>query len=113
MRKLAGQLGDDIQEERRRSKLPLIALVILLVIGLGPLLLEGGSVCLANWKEFMGISAEVRTPWLDAVQATLETTKDAFWYEVTPFLSQLPWDPKMVLTASALVMAAAMLMLRR
>jgi hypothetical protein len=113
MRKLAWQLGDDIQQERPRSKLPLIALVALLVIGLGPLLLEGGAICLANWKEFMGISAEVRTPWLDFVQNGIENMKDTFWYQITPFFRHLPWDPTMVLPAAALVMAVAMLLLRR
>jgi hypothetical protein len=113
MRKLAWQFGDNVQEERRRSKLPLILLVVFLVIGLAPLALEGGAICLANWKEFMGVSAEVRTPLLDSVQERLDSMKDTFWNEITPFFRHPPWDPKMVLPASALVMAAAMLMLRR
>jgi hypothetical protein len=113
MRKLALQLGHDIQEEKKRSKVPGILLVVFLVIGLGPLLLEGTSICLANWKELMGVSASVKTPVMDSVQENLETLQQTFWSEVTPFFRQLPWEPKMVLPASALVMAVAMLMLRR
>jgi hypothetical protein len=113
MRKLALQLGHEIQEVKKRSRLPGILVVVFLAIGLGPLLMEGTSLCLANWKELLGVSASVKTPVLDCVQENLETMQQAFWSEVTPFFRQLPWEPKMVLPASALVMAVAMLMLRR
>jgi hypothetical protein len=113
MRKLALQLGHDFQEEKKRSKLPGIFLVIILVIGFAPLLMEGTSLCLANWREMMGVSASVKTPALDSVQENLETMQQAFWSEVTPYFRRLPWEPRMVLPASALVMAVAMLMLRR
>jgi hypothetical protein len=112
MRKLALQLGHDFQEEKKRSKLPGIFMAIFLVIGLGPLLMEGTSLCLANWKELMGVSASVKTPVLDSVQENMESMQQAFWSEVTPFFRKLPWEPKMVLPAAALVMAVAMLMLR-
>jgi hypothetical protein len=113
MRKLAFQLGPDIQEEKRRSRLPLVFVALLLLIGLGPLALEGGAICLAKWKEVMGVSANVRTPVLDELQERLHDLSDTFWLQVTPWFRRLPWEPKMVLPAAAIVMAAAMLLLRR
>jgi hypothetical protein len=113
MRKLGMQLGHDLQVERRRSKVPLCLFVVFVTVGLGPLALEGGSICLSNWKEVMGVSSSVRTPALDNVQAHLDSMKDAFWDQVTPYFRRMPWDPKMVLPAAAVVMAVAMLMLRR
>ena len=113
MRKLAMQLGEDLQEERHRSRIPLLVVGLILLLGLGPLALEGGAVCLANWKEFMGISADARTPLLDDIQDRLHDAKDLFWSEITPWFRRLPWDPKMVLPAASIVMALAMLMLRR
>ena len=113
MRKLAMQLGHDLQAERRKSRVPLYLFIVFLTVGLGPLALEGGSICLSNWKEVMGVASDVRTPVLDNVQATSTSCKDMFWDEVTPLFRRLPWDPKMVLPAAAVVMAVAMLMLRR
>ena len=113
MRKLAFQVGEDIQEARPRSKLPLIFMGFFLFTGLSPLALEGASLCLSNWKEYMGVRAEVRTPVLDNIQACVEDTREFFWYKITPYFRGLPWDPKMVLPAASLVMVVAMLLLRR
>ncbi len=113
MRKLAMQLGHDVQAERPKRKVPLYLFIAFLAIGLLPLAIEGGSICLSNWKEVMGVASTVRTPMLDNVQANLDTVKDLFWDQVTPFFRRIPWDPKMVLPAAAVVMAVAMLMLRR
>lgn len=113
MRKLAMQLGHDVHEERRRSKVPLFLFIVFLTIGLGPLALEGASMCLSNWKEVLGVASTVRTPALDNVQASLDSTKDFFWDQVNPFFRRMPWDPKMVLPAAGVVMAVSMLMLRR
>ena len=88
-------------------------MALILLVGLGPLALEGGALCVANWKEFMGVSADVQTPVLDGVQDRLHDLSDIFWSEITPWFRSLPWDPKMVLPAAAVVMAMAMLMLRR
>jgi hypothetical protein len=113
MRKLAFQVGEDIQEERPRSKVPLIFMGFFLFMGLGPLALEGASLCLSNWKEYMGIRAEVKTPVLDNFQDSVEDAREIFWNEITPYFRGLPWDPKMVLPAASLVMVGAMLLLRR
>ncbi len=82
MRKLAFQIGDDIQEAPRRSKVPLFLMGLFLLIGLGPLALEGASLCLSSWKEFMGIRAEVKTPILDEIQDCVEDARATFWSEI-------------------------------
>jgi hypothetical protein len=113
MRKLAFQHGEDLQADRPRSRLPRIAAGLILLVAVGPLALEGGSLCVANWKEFMGVSSNVRTPVLDEIQERLHDLSDTFWLEITPWFRRLPWDPKVVLPTGGIVMAIAMLMLRR
>ena len=61
----------------------------------------------------MGIPAPVRTPALDSVTESWSTAQDTFLDQVAPLFRRIPWDPNMVLPAAALVMAVAMLMLRR
>ncbi len=113
MRKLAGQLGSEIAVERHRSKWPSVLMALILLLGLGPLALEGISHCVGNWKEFFGIADNVKTPVLDSVQDNLNDIRDIFWSQITPWFRSMPWDPKMVLPAAAVVMVLAMLMLRR
>jgi hypothetical protein len=112
MRKLAMQLGEDIQEQQPRSRLPAV-LMVLTLLALAPLALEGASLCISSWKEYMGISATVRTPVLDALAGGLETARDSCRDQFGSVFRRIPWDPKMVLTAAAVVMGVAMLMLRR
>jgi hypothetical protein len=113
MRKLAMQIGDDIHEEKPRSRLPFVLMILVLLIGCAPLAIEGGSLCLSTWKEFLGMPAIVRTPVLDSVTESWSTARDTFRDQVAPLFRRIPWDPKMVLPAAALVMAVAMLLLRR
>lgn len=113
MRKIALQSFDEIPDEKRRSRVPLILFTLFLTLGLAPLALEGVSVILGNWKECLGVSAQVRTPVMDSIQETVDNVQTEFWLEVAPYARRLPWDPRMVLPASALIMAVAMLMLRR
>jgi hypothetical protein len=113
MRKTVFWLDDEIIEERPRSRLPLVFFGLFLLVGLGPLALEGSAICLANWKEFMGVSASVRTPILDGVQERLHNLSEDCWGEITPWFRALPWRPKMVLPIAGVIMAFAMLLLRR
>ena len=113
MRKTVFRLDDEINEERPRSKLPLVFFVLFLVIGLGPLALEGASVCVANWKGIIGVSTEAPTPILDAVQDNLHEMNDGCRHFFSPWLRSLPWEPRMVLAVAGVIMALAMLMLRR
>lgn len=113
MRKIAIRLDDDIREERRRSRIPLVFTGLFLLVGLGPLALEGAVMCVANWKEFMGISAEARTPTLDRVQETLEDMNESCRNYVNSWFRDLPWKPSIVLPIAGVVMSLAMLLLRR
>jgi hypothetical protein len=113
MRKLAMQVGDDIHEEKPRSRLPAVLMILLLLVGLAPLANEGVALCISSWKEYMGIPATVRTPVLDYLAEKLETAQSSLRDQVSPVFHRIPWDPKMVLSVGALVMAVAMLMLRR
>ena len=113
MRKLAGQLGSEMEVERHRSKWPSVLMALILLVGLGPLALEGIAVCVGNWKEFLGVSGNVKTPVLDGVQDSLNDARDIFWSQITPWFRSIPWDPKMVLPVAAVVMVMAMLMLHR
>jgi hypothetical protein len=113
MRKLAMQFGDDIHEEKPRSRLPAVLMILLLLLALAPLANEGVALIMSNWKEYMGIPATVRTPVLDSLAEKLDTARDSFRDQVSPVFRRIPWDPKMVLPAAAVVMGVAMLMLRR
>jgi len=113
MRKLAGQLGSEIPVEQHRSKWPSVLMAVILLLGLGPLALEGIALCTSTWKEFLGIADNVKTPVLDGVQDSLNDMRDFCWTQITPWLRSMPWDPKIVLPIAAFVMVMAMLMLRR
>ncbi len=113
MRKLAGQLGSEMDVEHRRSRWPLAIMALILVVGLGPLVLEGTCLCVGMWKEVLGVAADVRTPVLDGVQDEMHELTDCFWGEVTPFFRSMPWDPKIVVPAASVIMVLAMLLLRR
>jgi hypothetical protein len=113
MRKLAHQLGADIQSEPRKRRWPLVLMILFLLIGLAPLAMEGAALCLGKWKEFMGASTNVPTPVLDQVSDSLHDMHTAFWLCITPFFRGLPWDPMIVLPAATIIMALAMFMLRR
>ena len=84
MRKLAGQLGSEMEVERHRSKWPSVLMALILLVGLGPLALEGIAVCVGTWKEFLGVSGNVKTPVLDGVQDSLNDARDIFWSQITP-----------------------------
>ncbi len=113
MRKLAGQLGSEIPVEHHRPRWPGVLMALILLLGLGPLAIEGIALCVSEWKEFLGIADNVKTPVLDGFQNNLNDIQDIFRSQITPYLSSMPWDPKMVLPVAAVVMVMAMLMLRR
>ncbi|WP_165220239.1 hypothetical protein [Aquisphaera insulae] len=114
MRKLGIEVFDDpIADVRPRRRWPLVVAAMILLLGLGPLLLEGASVCLGGWKEVFGVSSTVRTPVFDSLQETVNDLRVQLRTEVAPWFSRIPWDPKMVLPVGALIMAVSMFMLRR
>ncbi len=113
MRKLAGQLGSEFGVEHHRAKWPFVLMAVLLLAGLGPLALEGTTLLVGVWKEFLGVSCDVKTPLLDSVQDNLNDLNGEVMRQMRHWFSSMPWDPKMVLPAAAVVMVLAMLMLRR
>jgi hypothetical protein len=114
MRKLSYRLSDDLIEGApRRSRWPRVFLVVLLVAGLGPLALEGAAISIGHWKQVLGVSADVRTPTLDRVGESLQDLSDTLWSQVTPIFSSLPWEPKVIVPATVIVMGLAMMLLRR
>ena len=113
MRKLAGQLGSEVMEEHRRPRWPLVLVVLILLVGLGPLALEGAAVLVGTWKEFLGVSCNVRTPLLDSLQDNLNDMNAETTRQIHHWFNSMPWDPNMVLPVAAVVMVVAMLMLRR
>ena len=62
-------------------------MALILLLGLGPLAVEGIALCVGTWKEFMGVSDNVKTPALDGVQDSLNDMSDIFWSEITPLSS--------------------------
>ena len=113
MRKLAGQLGSEVEVLHHRSKWPLVLIVLILLAGLGPLALEGSALLVGTWKEFLGVNCNVKTPLLDSLQDNLNDMNGEVMREVRHWFSSMPWDPKLVLPTAAVVMVLAMLMLRR
>ena len=94
MRKLAMQIGDDIHEEKPRSRLPLVLVILVLLIGCAPLAIEGGSLCLATWKEFLGMPATVRTPVLDSVTESWSTAAGHLPRPGYPLVPSHPLGPE-------------------
>jgi hypothetical protein len=113
MRKLSMQFEDEIHDERPRSRLPRLLMFILVLAAAAPLAIEGASLCMANWKEYAGTSAAVKTPVLDAISEALGTAREACGDQISPLFRRIPWDPKMVVLTAAIIMGVAMLLLRR
>ena len=117
MRNLAGSQGRHAKCDARSTagaRWPLVFLVLVFLVGLGPAALEGAASCLSNWKECLGVSCRrAGRPLLDNVQDNLDDSTKTLLGRSLPISASMPWDPKMVLPAAAVVMVVAMLMLRR
>jgi hypothetical protein len=113
MRKLTVRMDDMIPDARPRPRWPGVLLVSFLVLGLTPLALDGAAICLGNWKEVLGVSSDLRTPTLDRVSESLHDLSDSLWGQVTPIFRALPWEPKLIVPATVIVMGLAMMLLRR
>ncbi len=114
MRKLSYQLGDDLESEvPSRHRWTKILLILLLLAGLVPLGLDGVSICLGHWKEYLGMRSEISTPTLDRVAEVVHDLDVTIRGQVTPWFYSLPWQPSAVIPMGMIVMALAMLMLRR
>jgi hypothetical protein len=79
---------------------------------LAPLVAEGASICLSQWREVLGQNAEVKTPILDAVADGAQETRRSMWESIDFYFHHLPWDPRIVLSVGAIVMLVGMVMLK-
>ncbi|MGP0062650.1 MAG: hypothetical protein ACLQGP_03470 [Isosphaeraceae bacterium] len=106
-------LAPDLHPDRRRSRLLPIAAMFVSIILTTPVLVEVASLCYAQWSEILGTPVSVRTPILDAFCDRVEAFRQNLGFRVYSYFQQVPWDPKVVLPTIAVVMAIAMMMLRR
>ncbi|QEH34300.1 hypothetical protein OJF2_28360 [Aquisphaera giovannonii] len=100
-------------DDRPRRRWPRALAAVVVLAALSPLMLEGMSLCLGGWREVFGVSTSVSTPILDSVRDEVDDLRVQFRVQVEPWFQRVPWDPKMVLPAAAVVMAGSMLLLRR
>ena len=84
-----------------------------LALGLVPLGLDGTSICLGYWKEHLGMPSEVGTPTLDRIAETFHDLDIAVRGTITPWFYSLPWETNVVIPVGVIVMALAMILLRR
>jgi hypothetical protein len=113
MSKNSIMLAPDLRPQRPGTRLLPSAVICLLAALLVPLLMEGVVLCYSRWCEVLGTSVDVRTPVLDSIGDHLQDAREAVWNTVAPQFQKVPWNPKVVLPIAAVIMALAMMMLRR
>jgi hypothetical protein len=99
------------QPRRRKSKAPLVYLLVLILIAAPPLF-ELSKVGLAR-LELFGLAAPVATPVLDYLGAGWQTGQSDVRDWIAPMLINLRWSPRLVLPVAFFWAAVAALMLRR
>jgi hypothetical protein len=77
-----------------------------------PLMMEAVGVCYSQWCGALGTSARVRTPILDAIEEQIASARTDLWSALSARFQRVPWNPKIVLSVLAVIMAVAMVMLR-
>jgi hypothetical protein len=105
-------LAPDLTPEQRRLRFLPIASIFVLAPILVPLVLEAVALCNAQWCAILDRSTEVRTPMIDTISEHVDEVRGELWYSITSRFQRVPWNPKVVLPAIAIVMAVAMVMLR-
>jgi hypothetical protein len=112
MHKCPIPIADDLPSSRRKSKPLRTASFVLLGFLLAPLVVEGTWFCFAQWSQIMGKNTDAKTPMLDALHEHVQTAHESFWDGLTPWFQYLPWDPTVVLSIAAVLMAFAIRMLK-
>jgi hypothetical protein len=106
-------LAPDLNSDRpRRKLLPILSLFVVVPL-LAPFVIDAVALCYGQWCDMLGIRASVRTPTLDAIGETLAGVREDVRYHVTSHFQRVPWNPRVVLAVSVVVMLLAMMMLRR
>src|SRR6516162_1585969 len=83
------------QPRRRKSKAPLVYLLILILIATPPLV-ELGKVNLARFGLF-GLSTPVETPVLDFISSGWQTGQSDVRDWITPMMVNCRWNPQLVI----------------
>jgi hypothetical protein len=96
---------------RRKSKAPLVYLLVLILI-VAPPAFELGKVGLARAQLF-GLTNPVATPLLDLLSSTWETGQSDVRDWITPMMLNLRWSPGLVVPIAFFWTAVAAMMLRR
>lgn len=106
---LASDLGSD---RPRRKVLPILSLFVAIPL-LAPVVIDAVALCYGQWCDMLGTPSSVRTPTLDAIGEKVAGIREDVRYHVTSHFQRVPWDPRVVLSVSVVVMVLAMMMLRR
>lgn len=106
-------LAPDIRSDRpRRKVLPMLSLFVAIPL-LAPLFIDAVALCYGQWCDMLGIPSTVRTPTLDAIGERVAEVREDIRYHVTSRFQRVPWNPRVVVPVSVVIMLLAMMMLRR
>ena len=105
-------LAPDLSPSNSRKRLLPIAAICVLAALSAPLVKESIAVCYAGWCDVLGRPVTVRTPILDTIGEGIQTAREEAKNTIAPFFNRVPWNPPVVLGASAVIMALAIMMLR-
>jgi hypothetical protein len=112
MHKCQIPIADHHSSSGRKSKPLRTASIVLLGFLLVPLVAEGAWFCFAQWCQIMGKNTDAKTPMLDALNEHVQSAHESFWDGVAPWFQYLPWNPTVVLSIGAVLMAFAIRMLK-
>lgn len=112
MRKFACVDVDDPMPRRRPSRLPALALVLLLLV-LSPVLYESSAICVASWKTALGTYTPVETPVLDAIKESWRTGRLEAISWLYPVFHSYPWKASVVVPFAFLWTMIAAIPLRK
>jgi hypothetical protein len=112
MPKLRLEIAHDVHARKRSARRIRLAALLLAGALMGPVLLEGGSLCLSQWHEVIGKSYEVRTPILDAIGKKIERVREDSWELIEPHVEDIHWNAAAVFPILAGLMIIAMVLLK-
>lgn len=105
-------IAPDLSSDRpRRKVLPILSLFVAAPL-LAPIFIDAVALCYGQWREVLGTPITVRTPTLDAIGERVAAVREDLRYHVGSRFHRVPWNPRVVLVVSVVIMALAMLMLR-
>jgi hypothetical protein len=112
MHKFPMPIAHDVGPARRGAKLARALALVTLGLLLAPLVAEGTSYCLAQWREVLGENSEAKTPILDSIADSAEESHKSVEEFFDLYFHRLPWDPRIVFAVGAIIVVLGMKMLR-